>query len=312
MHRYIIKRIIWMVPVLLIVTLIVFSIVNLTPGDIPRVILGSDAPQSAVEQLRIDMQLDKPLLVRFVSYIRDVVFKGDLGTSYRTGSLVAPQIASRFPISFKLSILAMMVAISVGIPFGIIAAVKQGTIIDNIVSVIALFFAAIPPFWFALMAMYIFALKLNILPTNGLDSPASYILPVLTIAIPAAAELMRLTRSSMLESIRADYVKTARAKGISEYQVIVKHSLKNALLPIITQVGMTFGIMFGNCAMSEIIFVIPGTGRLILDSVTSKDVPVTTGTVLWLSIAFAIIMLVVDLLYAYIDPRIKTQYKSTK
>jgi len=301
-----------MIPILLLVTFIVFTIVNLTPGDIARTILGSEAPQSAVDQLRKQMQLDEPMLLRYVNYIRDIVFNGDFGTSYRSGISVFPEVAQRFPVSLRLSVLAMAFAVCVGIPLGIIAATKQNSIIDNICSVSALFFAAVPPFWFGLMLIFIFSLQLGWFPTNGLDKPSSYILPILTIGTPAAAELMRLTRSSMLETIRADYVRTARAKGISENQVIIKHSLKNALLPIITQIGMTFGVMFGNCAMSEIVFVIPGTGTLILNAVNSKDVPMTTGTILWLSVTFCIIMLVVDLIYAFIDPRIKARYKSTK
>lgn len=308
MSRYIFKRILWMIPVLVSVTFIVFLIVNLTPGDIARTILGSEAPQSAVDELRKEMLLDQPIITRFFVYIGNIL-KGDFGTSYRSGTAVLPQIAERFPVSLKLNICAMTFAVVVGIPLGVISATKQYSILDNICTFIGLFFAAVPPFWFGLMLMYFFSLLLGWLPTNGLNTPASYVLPTLTVGVPAAAELMRLTRSSMLESTRADFVRTARSKGIPERQVIRRHSLKNSLLPIITQIGMTFGVLFGNCAISETVFVIPGCGTLILNAVKSKDVPMTTGAILWLSVAFCIIMLIVDLIYAYVDPRIKAKYK---
>ncbi|HKM39268.1 MAG TPA: ABC transporter permease [bacterium] len=310
MIRYIFKRILWMLPITLGVAFIVFFIVSSTPGDIPRIILGSDAPASAVEQLRLEMGLDKPILTRFALYIVGVV-KGDFGTSYRSGTPVWPQIAERFPVSLKLCLCAMTFAVAIGIPLGIISAVKQYSILDNICTVVALFFAAVPPFWFGLMLIFLFALNLGWFPTGGLSTPTSYVLPTLTVGVPAAAELMRLTRTTMLESIRADFVRTARAKGISERQVVFKHALKNSLLPIITQIGMTFGVLFGATAMSETVYVIPGLGTLILNAVKSKDVPLTTGAILWLSVTFSIIMLVVDLLYAYIDPRIKAKYQNT-
>lgn len=311
-NRYIFKRILQMIPVLLLVSFIVFSIVNLTPGDIARTILGSEAPESAVEQLREEMGLDKPILIRFFMYVKDIVLKGDFGTSYRSGSAVLPQILTRFPVSLRISVCAMAFAILVGIPLGVTAAVKQYSIIDNLCTVIGLFFASIPPFWFGLMLILTFSINLQWLPPNGIDTPAGYVLPTITIGVPAAAKLMRITRSSMLETIRADYVRTARAKGLSETRVIIDHALKNALLPIITQVGMQFGLMFGECAMSETVFVINGCGTLILTAVKSKDVPLATGTILWLSIVFCIVMLIVDILYAIVDPRIKAKYKSTK
>ncbi len=310
MYRYILRRILLMIPVLLSVAFIVFLIVNLTPGDIARTILGGEAPQSAVDQLRHDMYLDQPIINRFFIYIRDIL-KGDFGISYRSGTEVLPQVAERFPVSLKLSLCAITFAIIAGVPLGILSAIKQYSILDNICTVTGLFFAAVPPFWFGLMLIYFFSLQLGWLPTGGLSSVKSYVLPTLTVGIPAAAGLMRLTRSSMLETIRADYVRTARSKGLPERRVIVRHALKNALLPIITQIGMTFGIMFGNCAMSETVYVIPGCGTLILNAVKSKDVPLTTGAILWLSMAFCCIMLVVDLLYAFVDPRIKAKYKGT-
>ena len=312
MYRYVLKRLIQMIPVLLLVSLIVYSIVNLTPGDIARTILGAEAPESAVEQLREEMGLDKPMIVRFFLYIKNVILKGDFGTSYRTGSAVLPQVFARFPVSLRLSIFAMTFAVLVGIPLGIIAAIKQYSIIDNLCTVVGLFFASIPTFWFGLMLMLTFSLHLGLLPPNGIDTAAGYVLPTITIGVPAAAKLMRMTRSSMLETIRADYVRTARAKGLSETRVIIDHALKNALLPIITQVGMQFGLMFGECAMSETVFVIPGCGTLILNAVKSKDVPLTTGTILWLSLVFCIIMLIVDILYAIVDPRIKAKYKNAR
>src|SRR5450830_1721629 len=298
MLRYVLKRLALMVPILLIVTLIVFVIANLMPGDIARTMLGGDAPQSAVDQLRHEMHLDQPLLNRFVTYVANML-KGDFGTSYRSKMAVLPQVMQRFPVSLKLSLCAITFAAIVGIRLGVIVAIKQYSILDNICTVIALFFAAIPPFWFGLMLIFFFSLKLGWFPTNGLNTAANYVLPTLTMGIPTAAVVMRLTRSSMLETTRADYVRTARSKGLTEPQVIVQHALKNALLPIITQVGMSFGIMFGNCAMTESVFVIPGCGLLILNAVKSKDVPLLMGSILVLSFTFCAIMLIVDLLYAF-------------
>jgi peptide/nickel transport system permease protein len=298
-----------MIPVLLSVTFFVFIIVNLTPGDIARTILGAEAPQSAVETLRDKMGLNESLIKRYFMYVRDILLKGDFGNSYRSATAVLPQVAQRFPVSFRLSLCAITFAVLVGIPLGVISAIRQYSLMDNIFTVIGLFFASVPPFWFGLMLIYFFSIRLGLLPPNGLNTAFSYILPTLTIGIPAAARLMRLTRSSMLETVRADYVRTARAKGLPERRVIVRHALKNALLPIITQVGMNFGLLFGECAISETVFVIPGCGTLILTAVKSKDVPLTTGTILWLSVTFCIVMLIVDLLYAFVDPRIKAKYK---
>lgn len=307
MYRYVLKRLVMFIPVLLGVTFIVFTIMNITPGDVASMILGAEAPLEAKVQLTKELGLDKPFLQRYVKFIVDALH-GDFGRSYRTDRPVFEEIFSRFPTTLLLGVLGITTATIIGVSIGVLSAVKQYSILDMVSTVLAMFMAAVPVFWLGLMMIMLFSLKLGWLPSNGIGSVAHYIMPTISLAIPAAAEIIRLTRSTMLETIRQDYIRTARAKGATEGTIIFKHALKNALLPVITAVGISFGMLLGGTVISEAVYVLPGVGTLVINAIRTKDTPQVMASVLWLSFVFSIIMLLVDLLYAYIDPRIKAKY----
>jgi len=305
--RYILKRLLLLIPILLGVTFIVFTIMSLTPGDPGRLILGQKVPQAAVDQLNHELGFDKPFLIRYVNYIVDAV-QGDFGKSYRTSRPVFDEIFSRFPTTLKLALLGVITSVILGIPIGILSAVKQYSALDIISTVAAMLMSAIPSFWLGLMMIIFFSLKLGWLPSNGIGTWAHYVMPTLTLGVPSAASIIRLTRATMLETIRQDYIRTARAKGATEKIVIWKHALKNALLPVITVVGMSFGGLLGGTILIESVFSMPGVGMLMLNAIRMKDIPQVMATVILLAAPFCVIMLFVDILYAYIDPRLRARY----
>lgn len=308
MAKFIALRILGMAPILLGVTFIVFGILSLTPGDPGRLILGQSATQEAVNDLNHQFGYDKPFLVRFANFILDAVTKFDFGKSYRSQKPVVSEIQIRFPITLKLATFSVLLSAMVGIPLGILSAVKQYSIADTISTVTSLFLAAIPMFWLGMIFILIFALYLKWLPSNGVDSWKSYIMPTVTLSMPSAAMMLRMSRSTMLETIRQDYIRTARAKGAPERQVIFKHALKNALLPVITILGMNFGFLLGGAVVVETIFSIPGLGTMILEGIRMKDVPIVMGSTLFLAAIFSFIMLLIDLIFGFIDPRIKARF----
>ena len=295
MGKYVIKRLLLLIPILLGVSFIIFTIMNMIPGDVASLVLGDNAPLSARQELTRELGLDKPFWLRYVDYVWNAVH-GNFGLSYRTRTPVFTEIFSRFPTTMKLAAGAMLLS------------VKQYSALDVINSVTAMFFSSIPAFWLGLLSILLFALKLGWLPSNGADTMKSFILPIVTLALPGAAEILRLTRSTMLEVIRQDYIRTARAKGASSMVVIWKHALKNALLPVITVAGMHFGALLGGSVITESVFAMPGVGTLAIDAIRSKDTPQVMAAVLMLAALFCIIMLIVDLLYAFIDPRIRSRY----
>lgn len=308
MYKYVIKRLLLTIPVLLGVTFIVFTITALTPGDPGRLILGQAAKQEAVDQLNHELGYDQPFFTRFFNYLKDIVTKGDFGSSYRTQKPVFDEIWARFPYTLKLAVMAIIFSATLGISVGILSAVRQYTFIDTVSTVMAMFFAAIPGFWLGMMLIYIFALRLGWLPSNGLGTWKHYVLPVATLTLTGSAGLLRLTRSTMLETIRADYIRTARAKGASQRMVIWKHALKNALLPIITVIGNNFGYLLGGAVIAETVFAIPGLGNHIVSAIRQKDIPVVLSGTLFLAFLFCLIILVVDVIYAFVDPRVKAKY----
>ncbi len=308
MYRYFIKRLLLIVPILMGVSLIVYFIMSLTPGDPGTIILGTSAGKDAIDALNHALGYDRPFLERYAKYIFDLVIKLDLGKSYRSQIPVINLILARAPISIRIAFNGMLCACIIGIPLGVLSAVKQYTIIDTLSTTTAMFFAAVPSFWLGMMLVYIFALKLGWLPSNGVDSWRNYILPMFAIGLPFAAYQLRFTRSSMLEAIRQDYVRTARAKGASERTVIWGHALKNALLPIITVTGINFGGLLGGAMITETVFSIPGLGMLLVSAIETKDIPVVMGNTLFLATFFCLIMVCVDLLYAIVDPRIRAKY----
>lgn len=313
MYKYVLKRLLMLIPVLLGVTFIVFFILNLSPGDPAAMILGDQASAEALEMKREELGLNDPLLVRYGNYIWDMLH-GDLGVSYKNNLSVWDQVIERFPNTTILAIAGILVALVIGIPTGIISAKKQYTAIDNCSMVLALIGVAMPNFWFGLLMVIIFSLTLGWLPSQGMgaggvDLLKSLVLPALTLGTGSAATITRMTRSSMLEVIRQDYISTARAKGVSEKKITFRHMLRNAMIPIVTAVGLQFGTLLGGAMLTETVFSWPGLGRLMVDSIKSKDIPMVLGSVIFLAIMFTVVNLIVDLIYAFIDPRIKSQYK---
>jgi len=296
------------IPILLGVALVIFFILQLTPGDPGTMILEAGGDQTAIDRLNEELGYNRPVLERFFSYLYNVVFKLDFGSSYRTRLPVIDNIRGRIPVSITLAFSTILFASVIGIPIGVLSAVKQYSLLDTVPTVISLFMAALPGFWLGMMMMYFFSLKLGWLPSNGVGSWQHFILPVVSLGLPYAAQELRFTRSSMLETIRQDYVRTARAKGANERLVIWKHALKNALLPVITVTGGNFGVLLGGAVVTESLFNIPGLGSLIITSIKIKDVPTVMGATLILAFIFSLILLGVDLLYAAVDPRIKAKY----
>lgn len=307
MIRFCVKRIFMMIPVLLGVMLIVFCI-NKLSGDPLTLLLPADATQEQYDKKAAELGLDKPVVIQYINYVVGVVTRFDLGTSYETSRPVADEVSERVPTSIKLSLASITFAVVIGIPFGIISAIKQYSVIDYTTTIIAMFFASMPAFWLGLMAIIIFSLKLGWLPASGTETLSSWILPGVTLALSPIATITRTTRSSMLDVIRADYVRTARAKGLSEFQVIWGHALKNALIPVLTVVGMQIGFVFGGAMVVETVFTVPGIGSLLMTAIRQKNFPVILGSVLLLSIIVSFMNLLVDILYGFIDPRIRAQY----
>jgi len=308
MHKYIIKRLLMLIPVLLGVSLLVFTIMSLTPGDPAQLILGENAPKEAIAQLRTEMGLDKPFFVQYFRFVINAI-QGDFGRSYTTGRVVFDEIFSRFPATLHLAVAGMIIAVGIGIPVGIISATKQYSLIDNVSMLLALLGVSMPNFWQGLMLILLFSVKLKFFPSGGYEGLKSLVLPAITLGTGTAAIITRMTRSSMLEVIRQDYIRTARAKGVAEKVVINKHALKNALIPIVTVVGLQFGSLLGGAVLTESVFSWPGVGRLMVDAIRQKDTPTVLASVVFLATVFSFVNLLVDILYGFIDPRIRSQYR---
>lgn len=309
MGKFILKRLLYMIPVLLGVAFLVFAILSLTPGDPGTIILGITAKPEDIASLNEQFGYNKPFLIRFFSYIKDIVLHFNLGVSYQTREPVINDIMAKFPNTLKLTIFSMSLSAISGISFGIISAVKQYSALDHICVVTALVFACIPGFWLGLMLMMLFSLKLGWLPSYGAESLKNFILPTLTVSMTSAAGLLRLTRSAMLETIRQEYIRTAKAKGASKKRIIIKHALRNALMPVVTTLGTSFGASLGGAIIAETVFAMPGMGTLITTAIRQKDIPMVMGSTLFLAVLFSLIILLVDILYAVIDPRIMDKYK---
>lgn len=307
MLKFIAKRLLVMIPVLIGVTFIIFSMMYITDGDPARMMLGDLATDEEVEALREEMGLNDSFFTQYFNYLGDLLH-GDLGTSYATKQPVAAVVAARLPATIKLAFLSCLFAIVVGVSIGIISAVRQYSVVDSIARVVSLLGISLPNFWLALLLMLLFSVKLGWLPASGLYGPAYYIMPMISISAVSIATFARTTRSSMLEVIRQDYIRTARAKGQNEWVIVFRHALKNALIPIITIVGVQFATALGGAVVNEQVFAIPGLGKLMVDSIKSRDFPVVQGGVLIIAFMFSILNLLIDLLYAFVDPRIKSQY----
>ena len=311
MYKFVLKRLVMLIPVLLGVSFIVFSILSFTPGDPVEMRLGDNNSEEAYQAMKEEMGLNDPFLLRYVKYIGNAV-RGDFGNSYRTSQPVLNELAARLPNTILLSAAAMLFAVLLGIPLGVISATHQYSAVDNISMIGALFGVSMPNFWLGLMLIVIFAAGLRWFPSSGFEDWASIVLPAVTLSVNSLAMITRMTRSSMLETIRQDYIRTARAKGLKEGVIVIKHALRNAMIPIVTTVGLQFGFSLGGAVLVETVFAWPGIGRLLVECIKLKDTPVVVACVLVLATMFTVINLCIDILYAFLDPRIRAQYKTAK
>jgi peptide/nickel transport system permease protein len=306
--KFVLRRLLMMIPVLIGVSFVIFSMLYFAPGDAADIILGDMATASDKQLFRAQNGLDKPFLVQYARYMQGVIMRGDLGTSYVTRQPVTVEILERFPTTLKLAAISVLLAVVIGVTVGIISATRQYSFIDNLFTSISMIGVSMPNFWQGMMLIIIFAVALRWLPPSGFSTPLHWILPAFTIGTNSSANIMRMTRSSMLEIIRQDYIRTARAKGQTEAVVIWKHALKNALIPIITVVGLSFGRLLGGAVLTESIFSIAGVGKLMVDAIKLKNFPMVQGGVLFIAFVMSIVNLVVDVLYSFADPRIRSMY----
>lgn len=312
MVGYIVKRLLSVIPVMIVVGVVVFLLIHLTPGDPAAVILGPNATVEEVRNLRAQLGLDRPIYVQLLAWFSNVM-RGNLGDSIFLQRPVLQAVIERAEPTLMLTMLSLFVAVLIGIPTGIISAVRRNTFIDHLFLGVALFGASVPSFWLGLSLILLFAVSLGWFPPAGFQPLSSglwasvrhLILPALALGFPNSALITRITRSSMLEVLNQDYIKVARAKGLPQFVVIAKHALRNALIPILTVIGLTFAVLIGGAVVTETVFNIPGVGRLVVQSVLRRDYPVIQGTVLIIASLYVFINLVVDLIYILVDPRIK-------
>lgn len=297
-----------LIPVVIGVSIIVFILMQLTPGDPAQILLGPQAGEEDVQNLREQMGLNDPLIVQYFRFLIGIA-TFDFGTSIQDGQPVLQQILSHFPATIKLTLAAMVVALLIGIPIGIISSTKQYSFFDNVSTLGGLVGFSMPNYWLSMMLILLFSVQLGWLPVSGYGGLIFLVLPAISLGTQTAAVFLRMTRSSMLEVLHSDYIRTARAKGITERKVVYAHALRNALIPIITVVGLQVGALLEGAILTEAVFAWPGIGRFMIDAINAKDFPVVQGSVVFIAFVFVFVNLLVDILYAYVDPRIKAQYK---
>lgn len=312
MTRYIVRRLVLTVPVLLLVTVIVFVLINLIPGDPALVFIGGEAGQEAVEALRRQMGLDRPLFVRYVLWLNRLI-RGDLGKSVRDGRPVMDVLLLKLPVTVELAVVSLTVAWAIAIPAGVLAAWKRRSVIDYTATTVALAGISIPNFWLGIMLIYSFAVNLRLLPPSGYVEPwidpvrnlKLMIMPATVLGTGLAALVMRLLRSSMLEVLGTEFIRTAHAKGLAEAVVIARHALRNAMIPVATVMGLQLGGLLGGAVITETIFAVPGIGRLAVESILTRDYPMVQGVVLFSAVAIVFVNFAVDVVYTFLDPRIR-------
>lgn len=307
MGKFVLKRLLALIPTILIIVFVVYFILDLTPSDPGHLILGQMASEEAVAAKNAELGYDKPFTVRYAKYI-GILCHGSLGNSWLSGKGVFETVMARFPVTVTLAAGATLIGVVIGVALGVLAAVKQYTFWDAMGTTLAMMLASFPAFWIGMMLILLFSLKLGWLPSYGTGTFKHFILPWFTTACSFIASQLRMTRTSLLECIRMDYVRTARAKGQKEGVVICRHALRNALMPVVTMVGMNFGVLLGGTVTMEAVFTLNGVGTLILTSIRSKDIPVVIGAIVILAVCYTLVMLVVDILYGFIDPQIKARY----
>jgi peptide/nickel transport system permease protein/oligopeptide transport system permease protein len=303
MLNYFLRRVLFTVPLLLGVVFIVIVSFDLIPGDPAALILGEFATPQAIAELRSNLGLDQPLLVRYVSYIGDLL-RFDLGQSVKDNRPVATILGETFPFTLLLALAAILVSIVIGIPLGIIAAARPGSWIDNVIRVASLAGLSMPVFWTGLVFIVLFSVNLRWFPVSGAGTWKHLVLPAVTLALPSIAVLARMTRSSVLEVLRDDYIRTARAKGVAQRSILFKHTLRNALVPVITVLGLQLGQMLGGAVLTETVFAWPGMGRLTIFAIFNRDFVLMQGLVLVLAFLYVFVNLLVDLSYGLVDPRV--------
>jgi ABC-type dipeptide/oligopeptide/nickel transport system permease component len=304
MTRYLTRRLLLTVPVLIGVATLVFALIHLVPGDPVQAMLGDSASPQDVADVRARLGLDRPLYVQYGTFLAGLAH-GNLGTSLRTNQPVAAAIAERLPATFELAFAAMAVAVAVALPLGVIAAVRAGTPVDAAATTLALVGISIPNFWLGPLLAIIFSIELGWLPVSGRGTPAHLVLPAVTLGAPLAAVLARMTRASVIEELRELYVLAARARGVSRLRAIVRHALRNSLIPIVTVLGLQFGAVLTGAVITETIFAWPGVGRLLIQSINFRDYPLVQGCILLIAVTYVAVNLVTDLVYGLLDPRIR-------
>jgi ABC-type dipeptide/oligopeptide/nickel transport system permease component len=303
MH-YVVRRLLAVVPILLGVSVLVFGLTRVAPTDSALLLLGMDATEQDIDQLRHLLKLDRPLPEQYLIWLRGAV-QGDFGRSYIYGNPVTEELAARFPATLLLAFSALLVTVVVGIPLGILSAVKQGQWADQVALIGSLIGVSVPKFLFGFLFIWMLSYRLPLFPTGGAGSLRHLVLPALTLGLPTAAVVMRLTRASMLEVLRQDYVRTARGKGLQENVVLVRHALKNALIPVITVLGLQFGFLLSGSVVTEQVFAWPGIGSLLVNAATLGDYPVVQGATILLTVMFIAVNLAVDLAYGMLDVRVR-------
>jgi len=311
MIKYVLKRLLMIIPVLLCVAVVIFTIMHFAPGDPVALALGDHYTDEQYATMEASMGLDKPFIVQLGIFLKDTFLKFDFGTSFFLKTNVRDALLSRLPRTAAIAAICCLIQIFVAIPLGITAATHQNGIVDKLCIVLAMVCISVPGFWIGMMLILVFALNLGWLPSSGIDHWYSYILPCAANAFMGIGGMTRLTRSQMLEVIRSDYVVTARAKGIPERRILYSHALPNALIPIITHIGTHFATALGGTVVIETVFAIPGVGYYIMQAVGNRDYPIVLGGVTMLALLFCIVVLIVDLLYAFVDPRIRAQYENS-
>jgi peptide/nickel transport system permease protein len=304
MTAYLLRRVLIAVPLLAVVSIVTFLLMELTPGDPAALMLGQDADPESIARLRQQLGLDRPLPEQYVVFLQNLLH-GDLGRSFTTHLPVAGELVRAWPATLELAAAAMAIALVIGLPLGVITGVRRGSWLDQVTRVLVLIAVSMPVFWSGLLLIYVFAVQLGWLPTSGAGSPDHLILPAISLSTFSLAIIVRLTRSSMLDVMHEDYVRTARSKGLRESVVVVRHALKNALIPVVTVVGLQFGQLLAGAALTETVFNWPGLGRLVVVAIFTRDYPVIRGAILLIAATFIFVNLLVDLAYAFLDPRIR-------
>ncbi|WP_422486901.1 ABC transporter permease [Gudongella sp. DL1XJH-153] len=305
MKKYIFKRLLQSIVVLVGVTLVTFILLNIIPGDPASLMMEKKADPDTIARIRTELGLDRPYTIQYLDFLKNAV-QGDFGTSYFQREEVVVMLMRAFEVTLKLGSYALGFAVAVGVSIGTIAAVFRGTIIDRLLMLVTMLGLSAPVFWIAIILQIIFGLKLDLLPLSGIEAPYAFVLPTIALGTRYAASLARLTRTSMLDVLTQDYVRTARSKGVNEFVVIMKHVFKNASVPIITYTGITVKFLLGGSMLTETVFSIPGLGKLMIDAIMTRDIPVIQGSVVYVATIFVLVNLLIDIIYGILDPRVRT------